>query len=242
VLKRWLEVQGRRCPIYVSPDAQLKYLKMGGKAFDADLLGLAERFVSRTSVVWDVGGNVGVFGFACASIAEAGTVVIFEPDSWLVGVLKKTAALDFYRDRDLRIVPCAVSEKAGLARFMIAERGRASNALETAGGRSQMGGVRQYDWVPTLTLDEACQYLPVPELVKIDVEGAEKLVVDGADHLIRNVRPRFYIEVGNDVWESISKTFKDAGYRACDATGEKEIEGYQMNVLFVPSEKSGLKS
>jgi FkbM family methyltransferase len=235
--KRFLEVAGTRCPIYVSPDAQLKYLKRGRRAFDADLLALAEKFVGPSSVVWDVGGNVGVFGFASASIAKQGTVVIFEPDIWLAGVLRKTVALDFYQDRDIRIVPCAASLGAGLARFMISGRGRASNALEAAGGRSQMGGVRQYDWVPTLSLDLAKIDLPVPHFIKIDVEGAELMVIQGAAELIKVNRPLFYIEIGSDVWDQVTAIFKEPDYIAFDYTGTGMVLSPEMNVLFIPREK-----
>ncbi|HEY8138457.1 MAG TPA: hypothetical protein VIF61_11475, partial [Methylocystis sp.] len=50
-------------PIYLSPDSQLKYLKSN---FDIDLSEMAEKFVTNSSVVWDVGANCGVMAFNAA--------------------------------------------------------------------------------------------------------------------------------------------------------------------------------
>ena len=71
IMRDWVEqwASGRRIrrrlpngvPLFVSPDAQLKYL---ARRFDPELIALADRFVTPQSVVWDVGANCGVFAFA----------------------------------------------------------------------------------------------------------------------------------------------------------------------------------
>jgi FkbM family methyltransferase len=40
--------------------------------------------------------------------------------------------------------------------------------------------------------------MPRPDFVKVDVEGAELLVLEGAHEMISQVRPVFYIEVGKE--------------------------------------------
>ena len=159
VLRRTIEVAGRRVPIHVSPDAQLKYLKPGARAFDADLLELAERRLAIDAVVWDVGANVGTFAVAAAVVAQHGRVFAIEADIWLAGLLRRTAAEPIFAGR-IEVVPCAVAANAGVARFVIAARGRASNSLELSGGRSQMGGAREVVLVPTLPLDALLGALP----------------------------------------------------------------------------------
>ena len=98
VLKRSITVLGKPVPLYVSPDAQLKYLKTGRGAFDHDLISSAERFLAEDSVVWDVGANVGVFTFSSASVAYRGTIVSIEADIWLASILRKSASLDAYKN------------------------------------------------------------------------------------------------------------------------------------------------
>lgn len=68
-------------PIFVSPDAQLKYLKPGIEGFEQELLNVALEHVKEGDVVWDIGANIGVFSFASASIAGSkGHTLAVEPD------------------------------------------------------------------------------------------------------------------------------------------------------------------
>ena len=233
ILRRTILVAGQRVPIYISPDAQLKYLKPGARAFDADLLVLAEQHLSADAVVWDVGANVGTFAVAAAAVAQRGQVFAIEADIWLAGLLRRTAAEPAYGGR-IQVVPCAVAATAGVARFVIAARGRASNALEISGGRSQMGGVREVVLVPTLSLDTLLESLPAPTFVKIDVEGAELAVLEGAARLLREVRPKVYIEVDESLAEEVYARFADHGYDALDPTDSRPIERCIENTLFVP--------
>jgi hypothetical protein len=138
VIRRRLPSAFGRRPIYVSPDAELKYVKLWGKVFDAELLRIACELVSEKSSVWDVGANVGIFSFAAASLARRGSVLAIEPDIWLVELLRRSARLAENRDLGIDILPAAISNRVGASTFLIANRGRASNALEEAGGRSQM--------------------------------------------------------------------------------------------------------
>ena len=233
VLRRTIRVAGQRVPIHISPDAQLKYLKPGARAFDADLLVLAEQRLSADSVVWDVGANVGTFAVAAAAVAQRGQVVAIEADIWLAGLLRRTAAEPVYGGR-IQVVPCAVAATCGVARFVIAARGRASNALEVSGGRSQMGGAREVVLVPTLPLDTLLETLPAPSFVKIDVEGAELAVLQGAGRLLREVRPSVYIEVDEGWAEEVYALFAGHGYDAFDPADSRPIDRCIENTLFVP--------
>ena len=236
VLERWITVNGKTIPLLISPDAQLKYLKLGSGAFDHDLINIAEQHLTENSNVWDVGANVGVFSFAAASIAHKGTVVSIEADIWLANILRKSAMFKEYSNNTICVLPVAISNDNSVASFMVAERGRASNALEVVGGRSQMGGVREKQYVPTLTLDSLLNTFPPPDFVKIDVEGAEYMVLQGAKNLIKNIRPKFYIEVGSNVSIKILNLFQSSGYVAYDPQGNKLTDSCAPNTLFCPEE------
>jgi FkbM family methyltransferase len=238
VLKRTITVSGKPIPIYVSPDAQLKYLKLGSNVFDNDLIQIAETFLVENSNVWDVGANVGVFTFSSAAVAAKGVIVAVEPDIWLASILRRTSRLDQYRNSDIRVVPVAISAADGTAKFVIANRGRASNALESAGGRSQMGGTREEQYVPTLRLDTLLSSMPRPDFIKIDVEGAELMVLEGASKIICEIRPVFYIEVGNNVSAKILSLFSNQNYIAVSPAGEVLKERCAPNTFFIPKENT----
>ncbi|MDA9831714.1 FkbM family methyltransferase [Akkermansiaceae bacterium] len=236
VFKRKINVAGKITPLYVSPDAQLKFLKFGCKAFDSDLVQTAERFLNENSNVWDVGANVGVFTFASASVAPQGTVVAIEADIWLASILRKSARLPSYRESDIRVISVAVSDNDGIAKFNVARRGRASNSLEEASGRSQAGGSREIQFVPTLKLDTLLSSMPKPDFIKIDVEGAELMVLKAATTIISEIRPVFYIEVGEEVSTEIMSLFEIYDYIAVSLDGELLKGQCEFNTFFIPME------
>ena len=151
-------------------------------AVDPVLMSLAKEFVQPGAIVWDVGANVGLFAFAAASLAgSGGRVVALEPDAWLVQLLRRSAR------RGSRRVGAGAGG-AGGGRRDAGARGRsawpsvrrAANYLAEY-GTTQTGGTREDQTVVALTLDwlssTPCR---LPSVIKIDVEGAELEVLEGA--------------------------------------------------------------
>ena len=77
--------------------------------------------------------------------------------------------------------------------------------------------------MPLTTLDNLLESecLESVDLVKMDVEGAEPLVLSGAEHVFNDVRPVWFVEVDDDraiaFGESANGLFKfffEGGYRA----------------------------
>lgn len=231
-LKRSISIGTRRASIIVSPDAQLKYIKPGDKSFDQDLIRVAQLCLEPEDNVWDLGANVGVFAVSAAVCAQS--VVAVEADIWLASIMRRTACLEENSDLDIQIIPVAVSNKNGIAEFQIAARGRASNALAEAFGRTQMGGFREAVYVPTLSLDTLLDELGAPDFVKIDVEGAEWMVVAGGLTLFREHKPMVYIEIGENVRNEVFDFFASNGYKAYDQYGKivPTSQDLDANVFF----------
>lgn len=222
-LERW--ARGRRAvrklpngtSIYVSPDAQLKYLY---SRFDPDLIEIAERHVRASSVVWDIGANCGIFAFSARAARE---VIAVEADPFLANLLQESTVLN---GSSVSVLCAAISAERGLASFSIAARGRASNHLSSVDGRSQTGGERARLLVSTLTLDQLLESGLPPTIVKIDVEGAEVDVLRGAAKMLRDVRPVIYLETGEDTHEACAEILKKANYNLS--------KGADLNWLCLP--------
>src|SRR5258708_3367642 len=114
VLRRRLPAEFRKLPIYVSPEAGLRYWRRDlGKA-DPMLCRMARELVTAGSVVWDVGANVGLFSFSAAALAgPSGSVLAIEPDLWLGQLLTRSARRIQKNGADT--APVALSSAAGLA-------------------------------------------------------------------------------------------------------------------------------
>lgn len=116
-------------------------------------------------------------------------------------------------------MPAAISNKAGTAFFSIAKRGRAANHLASLTGSSQTGGSRKVEVVPTLTADSLLESLLPPDVVKIDVEGAEVLVLSGMERLLSEIRPRIYCEVSQENRDAVSRILASHRYRIAGNSG-----------------------
>lgn len=220
--------------IMVSAANQLAVYKPGRSGFDSMLLDWVEDLVEPGMMVWDVGANMGLFTFPAA--ARGAHLVSFEPDPFNLELLNASRALN--PDLDVQIVPAAAARQSGVALFNISRRGRSTNGLAHVEQSTQTGGVRQTYNVMTVTLDEVLQYMPSPDLVKIDTEGAEVEVIQGATDVLQSVRPKWIIEVQPNNADGLWDIMSSAGYRCYDAQipghpPRESLEGV-FNALFVP--------
>lgn len=234
--KKKLTAEFERRTIFVSPEGGgLRYWKPSLASIDPMLLNVVRNYVKPRATVWDVGGNLGFFALT-AAIKSKGNIVVFEPDLSLAHLLRKTA--DANPDLDISIIPLAVSNSDGIALFNIAERARSTNFLTEAKGSTQTGGVRQTVQVPTIRLDTALSWFnSSPQLIKIDVEGAEHLVLEGMRHILSTVRPIVVCEVTNDNYGYVKDVLSSHNYRLLDANRlptEVEFKLPADNVLALP--------
>jgi FkbM family methyltransferase len=220
VFRRRLPAQFHRVPMYVSSEGGLRYFRRLGNV-DPGMLNMALELVTPGAVVWDVGANMGLFSFASAALAgPGGRVLAIEPDTWLVGLLRRSAHLERGKRAPVDVLPVAVSEQVGLARFCVAQRARAASHL--AGFETpNTGGIRAELWVMTVTLDWLLERFPPPAVLKVDVEGAEHLVFQGAAKLLNEFRPVIFCEVRHKNAEAISRLLRPAGYTFFDASLDK---------------------
>lgn len=148
------------------------------------------------TVVYDVGAHIGSIALGVARlVGPTGHVVAFEADP------RNAEALRENRDRNhltstLRVVSSAVwSYSSDGIFFRSGGDKRAHGGVETDGQRSVLGSGPLID-VPAVTLDDfVANGGPVPQLVKVDVEGGEYEVLRGGDRLFSTQCPLIAAEV-----------------------------------------------
>jgi len=223
VLKRRLPAAFNRVPIYISPSAGLGFLFRSVERVDAPLLRAAADLVRPANIVWDIGANVGLFTYAAAARGgPSGQVFAIEADTWLIGLLRRSARIQPSDSAKVTIIPAAVGSQFDIASFHISRRSRSSSALEGY-GQSQMGGTAEIQTVVTLSLDLLSQRLPAPDVVKVDVEGAEGEVFGNSVEFLKRYRPVVVCEVSDRARPTIKQVFGSADYLFFD--GEQPLRG-----------------
>lgn len=147
---------------------------------------LFRQVMGTGNVVIEVGANIGAHTlFIAQQVGRSGVVIAFEPQRILFQTLCANLALNSVPN--VYTLQQAVGAKAGSVVIPSLDYTQQNNF----GGLS-LGGYESGEGVPLSTLDSfnfpACTFL------KIDVEGMELDVLQGADRLVRQFRPVIYVE------------------------------------------------
>ena len=150
--------------------------------------------------VWDVGGHRGLFSMLCARNG-ASRVLAFEPSaSNIIAFREHLAANRSLADR-IEIVQAAIADRDGDVEFLVNERDGAVSQMRADGvDRYDHDNAASVQTVPVARLDSvwaARSSCSAPSFVKIDVEGAEALVLAGATRLLDAHHPIVLMELHN---------------------------------------------
>ncbi|HEY9622712.1 MAG TPA: FkbM family methyltransferase [Crinalium sp.] len=158
---------------------------------------------------YDIGAGVGFFSIIAAALAE-GTVVCFEPLAMNVKRIQHNARLN--RLKNLIIKAEAIGKEDGETEFNVAGQLSLSK-LAKLGSPAQL---RETISVPIRRLDTAIasDQLPPPGLIKIDVEGAELDVLQGAIETLKTHRPMLLIELHNTA-KGVNALLTELNYESC---------------------------
>jgi len=145
--------------------------------------------INADDVVFEVGANRGQLTLLFAQrVTESGKVVAFEPIRENVEALRKNLSLNSLDN--VRIVNAAASSGEGVVNFKY--EGARSRKIVNVGENNSCRKAS------TTTIDKiARQHNAYPDIMKIDVEGGGKSVLEGAQRVL-NKNPNIFIEVHNE--------------------------------------------
>lgn len=139
--------------------------------------------IPRGGVVVDVGANIGLLMLGVARAAWPARYIAAEPSPMARAALSMNAATNGVAGFEL--IPCALGRETGEVRFN--ERDFLAGSHRCDGGALT---------VPVRTLDDVADDLALDrlDLLKIDVEGMEADVLEGAADTLRRFRPTVVVE------------------------------------------------
>lgn len=183
-----------------------------------------EKLIASGDVVFDIGAHVGFYTLlASVLVGSQGKVYAFEPLPHNISYLNKH--IDINKISNVRVIKAAVYHLNGQTFF---QEGRNNST----GHISTQGKLQ----VQTVKLDDLykARIILAPDKIKIDVEGAEFLVLLGAKTLITTCHPTIFLAThGRYINNECCKFLLSIGYKI-EAIDGKDLYKSKELLAYLP--------
>jgi FkbM family methyltransferase len=144
---------------------------------------LADYVVPVHTEIVDVGAHCGLFAAFAADRAPAAHITIIEPDPKLAPIIRA----NLRNHRAWRLIGKAATNRDGTARFFRNELSTQTSSLLPEAVKPFGGATSELE-VEVVRLDTLLAGLARIDVLKVDVQGAEGLVVEGARQILPRVQ------------------------------------------------------
>jgi FkbM family methyltransferase len=198
-----------------TPDFYRRIQNFGG---EKEQLELFLDYVKEGDVIWDVGAFIGLFSvFASKAVGDKGKVYAFEPEEATAKKLDANCKLN--KLNNITIVNYALSNTDKAGKLYPANEGQnAIHSLQPHAGVSQDGVEINLKRGDSLVADKV---LERPNVIKLDVEGAELQSLQGMTEILKDPGCHFiFLELHHrdlprfDANEDeVYKIFQESGFK-----------------------------
>lgn len=183
------------------------FRKMVEGSYDAYFYDYLKDKNLENKTIYDIGAHIGyhTLGFATL-VGSSGSVLAFEPDPANRSRLEKICSRNSDLAKVINVFEYAISDHCGEIEFnsssniedQTSSGGFISGSYKPRSDKEYHHAGFTKSVVKTITLDDLIpneNTYKYPDLIKIDVEGAEHFVLYGANELIKRKRPLLLIEI-----------------------------------------------
>ena len=165
-----------------------------GEYEDPDTLKQFLSWLKPDSVYYDIGSNIGFHALTANRVINSGKIYAFEPMPAVREVFEKHISLNskLILSNNIALLPVAISDAEGQVEF--------SNDFDHRDGNTYVkesyvfSGTKNKITVPCQSVDGLLeQGYEKPDIIKIDVEGAEYDVLVGARDTLQQYRPNILL-------------------------------------------------
>ncbi|MFB9948282.1 FkbM family methyltransferase [Rhizobium puerariae] len=180
--------------------------------FDVDLI---RSVVPDDGHFIDVGGNVGYYSLSVAARPSfRGKVLAFEPLPKLHSLFERSIAENGFGDR-IEVRRLALADASGRMQLSNAEESINAGATRLIATAADDHAERVTE---VETLDRVIGDLR-PDALKVDIQGAEGLFLDGAARTLARHRPTLLMEINRNMLNVLSKTTPGTIHRKLQGLG-----------------------
>jgi FkbM family methyltransferase len=189
---------------------------------------LLAALTSPESTAIDVGANVGIHAVPMAASSPSAKVLAIEPVSSNVRRLLINVQANLIEN--IEVIEVAIGSHEGLITLHVADDPAYASTAAVVKGQREIGELA----VEQTTLDVIWERSgrPTVSVIKIDVEGSELAVLNGAPALLASQHPAILIEAHGGQFGAVAAALAKNGYRPHRAEGLQP-----WNHLFQATEK-----
>lgn len=207
-------VEDSRFVMFVGNDdlVALTYFWFGASAYEPTSLRVWHERARQARCILDIGAFTGVYSLAAASVSPHAQIFAFEPVRRTYGRLLLNVQANRFTKK-IRPVNMGASSGEGIAMI---RQFRQENIL--GNGASILDKA-----ISTVSADEQINLTAIdafvaangiaPDLIKMDVEGAELLALEGMKATLAARRATMLIEVTPGTFKEVALVMRNAGYR-----------------------------
>jgi len=181
---------------------------------------------------FDVGANVGLYTWEVRKVCPTRKILAFEPDPENIKLLEKT--LRGANLQNVEICKCALSNQLAEVSFF---QDNLTSATGCVAGKDKpwieqyLNGSANEIRVKTETLDSIVRKDRTPILIKIDVEGHEIEVLQGARNTLSEAKPLMIIESFPPKQSTVLSLLDELGYHSMDADRHASMNPKTTNLF-----------
>jgi len=170
--------------------------------------------IQSGDVVVDIGANVGDYTkYFLSKLAGTGKVFSVELDVDIFAYLQKT-----FDAPNLVLLNAAVCDKDGEVDYYVHNTYHQMNSISGGADRTFRGKVK------SLTLDTLLESVEHVSLLKIDIEGAEILAIDGMSETLKKVSVIFLENHNDECWAKIFPILTENGFTCYNIETKKRAD------------------
>ena len=183
----------------------------------------------RGRTIFDIGGYIGLYAmFFARGAGENGRVITFEPNPANCEEILHHIALNGITNIELKTL--AVGREQAESDFNLDSLSPARGTL-LAGESETNPGRRLRVQIDSIDRMVDSNELPLPDFVKIDVEGVELEVLQGMEETLRKTQPELLIEVHGLLQEDLVELLTPHGYVLWHVESKRHVSGSNLNGL-----------
>ncbi len=176
--------------------------------YEVNLQEVVNQVVKNGWVAYDIGANIGYTSLLLAkAVGETGKVIAFEALPANIKRLRENIDLNGLLSR-VKVIHAAVIDTSGEVQFLVGPSDAMGKVLGSAG---RTGRHSESISVSGVALDDFVYQdrNPIPQIIKMDIEGGEVLALRGMIRLLSEARPIIFLELHGPeaariTWEVLS--------------------------------------